>query len=88
MSLIHRVWRGLATMILLVLSIHFTMSAFFKQKHNLEQKTEPATHRSTTKQKVILLLFDALREDFVEVPDGFNRYLDLDRPTAYKGRKL
>jgi hypothetical protein len=35
-----------------------------------------------------LLLFDALREDFVETPPGYNRYLDLERPSAYKGRKL
>jgi phosphatidylinositol glycan class O len=37
---------------------------------------------------VILLLFDALREDFVATPPGFERYLPLDRPGAYKGRQL
>jgi hypothetical protein len=73
---------------LIILSIHFTGSAFFKQKHNLRNIAEPASHKSNTKQKVILLLFDALREDFVETPPEFNRYLDLERPSAYKGRKL
>jgi len=33
-------------------------------------------------------LFDALREDFVELPEDTHRYLDLDRPGAYKGRKI
>ena len=37
---------------------------------------------------MILLLFDALREDFVEFDNTVERYLPLDRPAAYAGRRI
>ena len=37
-----------------------------KPKANLEDKTPPTQLGKTQKRKVILLLVDALREDFVE----------------------
>jgi len=50
--------------------------------------TPPKPEKSEGKRKVILLLFDALREDFVELPNDTHRFLALDLPGAYKGRKI
>ena len=33
-------------------------------------------------------MIDALREDFVEFPDNTYRYLDVNAPNAYRGKKL
>jgi hypothetical protein len=64
------------------------MNAFFKQKKNLLDFTPPLPEKSQNDRKVILLLFDALREDFVALPDDVEPYLKVDRPSAYKGRKI
>jgi predicted AlkP superfamily pyrophosphatase or phosphodiesterase len=64
------------------------MNGYFKQKHNLDIHSPPSEVASQSKRKVILLLFDALREDFVEFDDGVERYLPLDRVGAYTGRRI
>ena len=62
----HKLWKICTTLLLLVLSVQFTLQGFRKQKANLEDRTVPTTLGKSQKRKVILLLADALREDFVE----------------------
>jgi predicted AlkP superfamily pyrophosphatase or phosphodiesterase len=50
--------------------------------------TPPRAEKSQNDRKVILLLFDALREDFVALPKGTHQYLSDERTGAYKGRKI
>ena len=44
--------------------------------------------KSESDRKVIFLLVDALREDFVQFDEGTHQYLDSESPSAYKGKKL
>lgn len=83
----HKLWKILTTLLLLALTIQFTLRGFFKPKYNLDNKTPLKSHYKSqpNRQKVILLLADALREDFVEFDTNMNRHLDLDRYGAYKG---
>lgn len=83
----HKLWKILTTLLLLALSIQFTLRGFFKPKLNLDDKS-PTLKSDGRKRKVILLLADALREDFVEFDTGMHRYLDLNRHGAYKGKRL
>jgi predicted AlkP superfamily pyrophosphatase or phosphodiesterase len=82
----HKLWKILTTLLLLALSIQFTLRGFFKPKMNLEDKS--TILQTKTNRKVILLLADALREDFVEFDTNMKRYLDLERYGAYKGKRL
>ena len=64
------------------------MMGFFKPKLELTNHSEPFEKDSISDQKVILLLVDALREDFVEFDSNAHLYLDADASYAYKGKKL
>ena len=84
----HKTWKIGSVMLLLLLSIQFTMNGFFRQKAMLKDQTPPYTTVNKSDRKVIFLMVDALREDFVEFDTNTHRYLDLDSQYAYKGQKL
>lgn len=85
----HKVWKILTTLLLLALSIQFTLRGFFKPKLNIDTKAVGNSHyQKPVQRKVILLLADALREDFVEFDTNMHRFLDENRPGAYKGKRL
>lgn len=63
----HKLWKICTTLLLLALTVQFTLKGFFKPKLNLDEKSKPyGIAKGAGKRKVILLLADALREDFVE----------------------
>ena len=53
-----------------------------------DKTTSNVASTGTSKRKVILLLADALREDFVEFDTNTFTYLDPNRHGAYKGKKI
>ena len=65
MSLVHKFWKSALTTLLLLLTIQLTLQGFFRQKALLKNKTPTNIHPSQNDRKVILMLVDALREDFV-----------------------
>lgn len=62
---------------------------FFKQKELLENKTPNPNHERGD-QKVVMVLVDALREDFIEWPKdhGLDLLIDPNEELAYKGTKF
>jgi hypothetical protein len=77
---------------LFALTLRFFMNGIFLSKHTLTDKSDPATplrHVDEEKkpQKIIMLLVDALREDFVEMDMSIPHYLDTSK-SVYKGRKI
>ena len=62
----HKVWKATTSTILLLLAIQFNLMAFFKQKEILTNKTKTAVNAEPSDRKLILLLIDALREDFID----------------------
>ena len=71
-----------------MISCQLVMIGFFKPKLNLTNHTEPFEKESKSDRKVIMLLVDALREDFVEFDTNTHLYLDTEASYAYKGKKL
>ena len=65
-SRLHKFWKVTTTTLLLLLTIQFTLMGFFKQKAILHNKTPAFTKNYKNDNKVIILLIDALREDFVD----------------------
>ena len=61
---------------------------FFRPKLALAEHSEPFETGYDSDRKVIMLLVDALREDFVEFDTNASLYLDPEASYAYKGRKL
>ena len=85
----HKIWRAGTISLLLLLAIQTTMDGFFREKTMLTDKSPPrGSNPENSDRKVILLLADALREDFVEFPENVDTYLKHDDPMAYKGKKL
>ena len=62
----HKVWKATTSTILLLLAIQFNLMAFFKQKEIIINKTQTEDKAEPSDRKLILLLIDALREDFVD----------------------
>ena len=88
MSAAHKTWKVGSILLLLLLSIQFTMNGFFRQRALLLDKSNQRILPSKSDRKVIFLMVDALREDFVEFDEKTPRFLDLDAPYAYKGEKM
>eukprot|EP00347_Sterkiella_histriomuscorum_P024213 403331920 len=61
----------------------------FPSKLNLTNKSKPIFHQNKPKpdRKVIMLLVDALREDFVEMGDTVPKYLKRSE-SIYQGRRI
>ena len=72
-------------MLLLLFTIQFTLMGFFKQKELLENKTaNPDGIRND--RKVLMVLVDALREDFIDYGDDkVTKLIDHEAPYAYHG---
>ena len=62
--------------------------SFFKPKVDIRDNTQPFDKAQSGGRKVILMLFDALREDFVEFDSETHTYLDSEAAYAYKGQKV
>lgn len=86
----HKIWKVSTTTLLLMLTIQFTLMGFFKQKAILENKTAVPVDQAPSDRKVIMLLVDALREDFVDFGANTTTTLSLDPNAsyAYRGPKL
>ena len=86
----HKVWKATTSTILLLLAIQFNLMAFFKQKEILTNKTNTAVNAEPSDRKLILLLIDALREDFIDFgsQDVSSLRIDPSSESAYKGQKL
>ena len=72
----HKIWQAGTITLLLLISCQLVMNGFFKPKLNLNNHSEPFEQASKSDRKVIMLLVDALREDFVEFDTNDNLYLD------------
>ena len=88
MSAAHKLWKVGSILLLLLLATHFTTDGFFRQKSILTDVTPSRITPSKSDRKVILLMVDALREDFVEFDTNTPRYLDLEAPYAYDGWRM
>jgi len=76
----------ISALILLALSVRFYIKGVFMTKIQLADVSPINEYREQTSRKVVLLMIDALREDFVEMPEG-DRYLD-SRKSAYRGARV
>ena len=61
------------------------LTGYLRTRHVIEKTAELRPEHSEPGRKVIFILFDALREDFVEWPDGRSPNLKPDAPYAFKG---
>ena len=84
----HKIWQVGTTTLLLVISINLCMLGFFRPKLTLLEHTDPYETEYESDRKVIMVLFDALREDFVEFDSDTHLYLDAEADYAYHGKKL
>ena len=62
--------------------------SFFKPQKDLTDNTPPFEQAQSGNRKVIMMLFDALREDFVEFDPDTYTYIDTESSDAYKGQKV
>ena len=69
-SLKHRLWKGGTLLLMLIMSLHLTISGFMKPRHMILQNAELSPEHEAPGRKVIFILFDALREDYIEWPGG------------------
>jgi hypothetical protein len=83
----HKVWKLALTTTLLLCTIQLTLQGFFRQKAVLTNKTAPPQPTINNDRKVILMLVDALREDFVLFNESAPTRLD-EVPDHYRGQKL
>ena len=74
---IHRVWKTGSIALMLIISMQLILQGFFKPREVLTDSSEQLTQHKAPGRKVIYMLFDALREDFVEWPD--DTVLNLDQ---------
>jgi len=70
LPLTHKVWKITVQSVLLLLTIQLTLQGFFRQKAVLSNKSPPPQPTIPNDRKVILLMVDALREDFVHFDDN------------------
>lgn len=79
-------------LLLLALTAHCIIRGFLKPKILLPNRTQPdlVSDLQPNDHKVILLLVDALREDFVEFSENTQhlRTIDEDSVEAYPGKKM
>jgi len=73
----------------MLFTFQFTLMGFFKQKELLENKTPNPLHERNDR-KVVMVLVDALREDFIDFgPEhGLDLLIDPAESVAYKGKKF
>jgi len=85
----HKLWKTVSSLLLLALTIHCVLKGFFREKALLPNRTNgtKVNSQEPNDRKVIMLLVDALREDFVafDEPSKHFRYIDEEGPETYKG---
>ena len=84
----HRVWKIGTITLLLVISIQLTLNGFFKPRAMLAEYSPIKAQHSQPGRKVIYMLFDAMREDFVQWPSDQELNLDSEAQYAYQGKKV
>ena len=72
----YKVYKILSLALLFILGTLFYMKGIFLSKNVSTQKSEAREIKSRHSSKVILLLVDALREDFIEFDDSITHYLN------------
>ena len=85
MTTAHKIWQVGTTQLLLIIACHLFLGWFAMPVMEMHDKTEPFAAENDSDRKVILLLIDALREDFVEFDTNTHLYLDPEAPYAYRG---
>ena len=86
--MIHRVWVIGTLSLLLLLTIQLTLSGFLRPRHIITETAELKPEHSEPGRKVLFILYDALREDYIEWPNDKMPNLDPNASYAYKGRKV
>ena len=86
--LTHRVWKIGTVALLLIISVHLTLNGFFKPRTMLTDHSQMAQKHAKSGKKVIFMLFDAMREDFLEWPEDASLYLSDKASYSYKGKKI
>ena len=64
------------------------LAGYLRDRPLIKTTAELKPEHSEPGRKVIFILFDALREDFVEWPDGNPPYLQSDAPYSFTGKKV
>ena len=85
--LAHRIWHGGTLMLMLMITLSLSWNSFYKFRPLILDSAELQPEHEKPGKKVILVLYDALREDFIEWPDNKEPNLSLDAAYAYKGKK-
>jgi hypothetical protein len=73
---------------LLLLTIQLTLQGFFRQKAVLSNKSPAPQPTIPNDRKVILMMVDALREDFVHFDDNEWTRVGEMSSSKYRGKKL
>ena len=82
--LTHRIWKIGSIALMLIISTQLTLSGFMKPRVQLTDHSALEEEHMQPGRKVIYMLFDALREDFVDWPE--DQKLNLEQ--TYTGEKL
>lgn len=85
---VHRVWKIGTVALLLVLSLHLTLSSFFKPRAMMSEHSRFGTKHAKNGRKVIYMLFDAMREDFIDWPAESQLFLENNATYSYTGQKI
>ena len=83
--LTHRIWKIGSISLMFIIALQLTFTGFFKSREKLTDHSLLTEKHAQPGRKVIYLLFDALREDFVEWPE--NQKLNLEKP-SFTGEKI
>jgi hypothetical protein len=75
-------WKNTTILVLFALIIKLALKGFYRERLLLPNKS-PVDVDPPKDRKVILMLCDALREDFVEFDDRAHTRLDPDADTAF-----
>ena len=67
--LTHRIWKIGSIALMLIISTQLTLSGFMKPRVQLTDHSALEEEHMQPGRKVIYMLFDALREDFVDWPE-------------------
>ena len=82
-----KIWKVTVSTVLLLLTIQLTLEGFFREKRQLPNINH-SQDGFRTNQKVILMLVDALREDFVAFDSdaALHKKIPNDHPDTFRGR--
>ena len=87
-TLTHRVWKIGSISLMMLLSMQLVFNGFFVPRTKLTEVSPMTQEHEKPGRKVIFMLFDALREDFLEWPEKQSLNLDSEASYAYQGEKV